>query len=548
MNAQSSKPRTCRYHPATAATFLFVLILLLPGGAALAAVGKILFVAGPVSIERGRASPASAGDLVEEGDVIVTGDKARAQLLMNDGARIALRSGSRYRIDEFSLPAAVNAPVQATTANAGGRTVSTLIKGGFRTTTGTIGKDDPDGYQVRTPVGTLGIRGTRYVAVWCVGDCADAPGTQPGELIDDGLYLGVDEGVITLRSGDTEYQLSAGQFLFIPAGGMPARSLDQPPVWLQQDGAGEFRVAGRGSAQPAGETELPGLNERRSPVDADADPDDGVELPEPQGTPVPVTPGSLGDQRTDVRRDLSWSIYNIDVFNGFSTAQSLPADSYALNGAGNLTRFDGDYPNDSGGIPGTFDLGTSSIAGAGGSTVAVLRWGRWSGGQSLFTGAGAPIDLGLEQQSLHWIISGPAALPPQLPITGTVAYNFAGGTSPTDSEGNVGSITAATLTADFTNQEIFSTIELSLAGNTWVATGEGTLGGQVGLEPHQFIGFYDTVEINAGQRTGSGDFSGFFSGPAQPGSGAPAGAGLTFSLRDDGGVFDATGAAGFTAP
>ncbi len=548
MHALSNEPRTSRYQPAAVMALLLGVFLTLSGGTALAAVGKILFVAGPVSIERGGVLPANAGDLVEEGDVIVTGDKARAQLLMNDGARIALRSGSRYQIDEFSLPAAVNAPVQATTANAGGRTVSTLIKGGFRTTTGTIGKDDPDAYQVRTPVGTLGIRGTRYVAVWCVGDCGDAPGTQPGDVIDDGLYLGVDEGVITLRSGATEYQLTAGQYLFIPAGGMPAQSLDQPPVWLRQDGAGEFRIAGRGNAQPASETRLPGVNERRSPADAGADPDDAIDLPEPQGTPVPVTPGSLIDQRTDVRRDLSWSIENIGVFSGYSTAQSLPADSYALNGAGNLTRFDGDYPTDSVPLPGTFDLGTSSIAGAGGSSVAILRWGRWSGGQSLFTGAGGPIDLGLDQQSLHWVISGSAAQPPQLPITGTVAYSFAGGTSPTDSEGNVGSITAASLTADFTNQEIFSTLELSLAGNTWLASGEGIIGGQSGLEPHQFSGSYDFVEISPVQGTGSGIFSGFFSGPAQPGSGAPAGAGLTFSLQDDGGVFDATGAAGFTAP
>ena len=234
---------------------------------AFASAGKVLFVTGPVTIERAGSVPAKAGDPIEQGDVIATGEKARAQLLMNDGARIALRSGSRFRIDEFSLPAAVTAPVKATTANASGRTVSTLLKGGFRTTSGAIGKGDPAAYAVRTPVGTLGIRGTRYVAVWCAGDCRDAPGLLPGEVIRDGLYLGVEEGAVVFQYGSREIRLTAVQFIFIPADGGEPQPLDHPPVWTQQDGAGEFRLAG-GGVGSASRAQLPGVNERRSPTGA----------------------------------------------------------------------------------------------------------------------------------------------------------------------------------------------------------------------------------------------------------------------------------------
>ena len=57
--------------------------------------GKLLFVAGSVTLERAPPVALKAGDLVETGTVIATGEKSRAQILMNDGARVALRASSR---------------------------------------------------------------------------------------------------------------------------------------------------------------------------------------------------------------------------------------------------------------------------------------------------------------------------------------------------------------------------------------------------------------------------------------------------------------------
>lgn len=541
-----------------------ILLSLVCLNAAFASAGKVLFVSGPVSIERTvehlAAVAAKPGDVFEQGDVIATGEKARAQLLMNDGARIALRSGSRFRIDEFSLPAAVTAPVKATTANASGRAVSSLLKGGFRTTSGAIGKNDPTAYAVRTPVGTLGIRGTRYVAIWCAGDCRDVPGLQPGDLIRDGLYLGVEEGVVVFQFGGREFRLTAGQIMFFPAGGGEPQPLDRPPVWLDQDGAGSFQLAGGGRAGKASDAQLPGVNERRSPAGqvqgqgkaeepaADAPGVDQQIQGTFQGETIDLTPGA-GQPQGAQRRDLAWSVASLsNAPTGFANVEDVPATGYAVDANGNLVRFDGEFPTGSVPARATYDLGTASVLEAAGNPVAVLRWGRWSGGDMGVNVSGTPSTTSLTQQSLHWILSGDANIAPVLPLTGNVTYTLVGATNPTDNAGNVGTLGSASLAADFTNNTVVSNLNLTVGSTNWVASGPGVIGLQAGLPRHQFEGIYDIIQINPVQGTGTGTFSGFFSGPTTGAGGAPAGAGLSFNLNDNQGLFQINGVAAFVAP
>lgn len=538
-----------------------ILLTVLCTGPAFAAAGKLLFVAGPVTIERAAPVAAKAGDLVLQGDVIATGEKARAQLLMNDGARIALRSGSRYRIDEFSLPAAVTAPVTATTANASGKAVASLLKGGFRTTTGAIGKGDPAAYAVRTPVGTLGIRGTRYVAVWCAGDCRDAPGLLPGDVIRDGLYLGVEEGVVVFQYGGREFRLTAGQVMFFPAGGGEPGLLDRQPLWLEQDGAGSFQLAGGGGRGKASDATLPGVNDRRSPSGLPPGQDDGQQPPDGEpgvdqqiigtfdGQVIDLTPGGPRPQ-SSVPRDLTWSVASLpNAPAGFASVERLQADAYVIDAGGNLAAFGGQFPSGTGApLQADYDRGTSAVLDAAGNGTAILRWGRWSGGEMGVDVGGAPSTVSLAQQSLHWIFGGDGTTPPALPVTGSATYALAGGTSPTDSAGNAGALGSATLAADFTSNTLATSLSLDVAGSNWAASGTGVIGAQAGLPAHQFQGIYDTLQINPGQGTGTGTFSGFFSGPASGPGGAPAGAGLSFTLTDDLGLTQVNGTAALVAP
>ena len=48
-----------------------------------------------------------------------------------------------------------------------------LVKGGLRAVTGAIAKREPESYKVKTPVATLGVRGTEYYLRICEQDCAE---------------------------------------------------------------------------------------------------------------------------------------------------------------------------------------------------------------------------------------------------------------------------------------------------------------------------------------------------------------------------------------
>ena len=252
--------------------------------------GKLLFVAGSVTLERTPPVALKAGDLIETGTVIATGDKSRAQILMNDGARVALRASSRYRVDDFGLPASVGAPTQGTTTRAEGVSVATLLKGGFRSSTGAIGKDGAGTYEVRTPIGTLGIRGTDYTAIWCQGDCDDAPGLSAANAARNGMYLATHAGSIVFRYGGREAVVNTGEVVFIAAADALPEPLEELPAWVIEDGAGRLETgAQQGSVK--GSTALPDLAGRRPPPT-------GQQAPSDSAAPDPKDPsGAQGVQR-----------------------------------------------------------------------------------------------------------------------------------------------------------------------------------------------------------------------------------------------------------
>ena len=265
--------------------------------------GKVLFVAGSVTLERTPPVALKAGDLVETGTVIATGEKSRAQILMNDGARVALRASSRYRVDDFSLPAAVGAPTQVTTTRAEGVSVATLLKGGFRSSTGAIGKDGAGTYEVRTPIGTLGIRGTDYTAIWCQGDCDDAPGLSAANAARNGMYLATHTGSIVYRYGGREALVNAGEVVFIAATDALPEPLEQLPAWVVEDGAGRLETGAQESGVK-GSVALPDLADRRPPPTGQQPPPDSA-APDPkdptgqQGVQRPII-GTANGQTIDL--------------------------------------------------------------------------------------------------------------------------------------------------------------------------------------------------------------------------------------------------------
>ncbi len=98
------------------------------------------------------------------------------------------------------------------------------------------------------------------------------------------------------------------------------------------------------------------------------------------------------------------------------------------------------------------DVGSTTIAGA------TISWGRWEGGTVDIYSSDGTVKLGTidnSNRSMHWLAS--STLTNQyfnMPLTGTATYTVAGNTSPTDLIGNAGTLTAATLTADFANAKV----------------------------------------------------------------------------------------------
>ena len=176
-----------------------------PAGKVIMARGEVVAVRQPdTTIPLKRRSP------IYQQDTLQTGPAGKAQVRFNDGGLIALKPSSQLTVAHYE------------SAEQGPDVVMDLIEGGFRTLTGTLGKQGPDAYQVKTPVGTIGIRGTLYSAL-----------LHKGELL-----LGTWQGSILVNTSHGDYLLGAGaDFNFAAISSSEFTGLLQPPLQLQPAGA-----------------------------------------------------------------------------------------------------------------------------------------------------------------------------------------------------------------------------------------------------------------------------------------------------------------------
>jgi hypothetical protein len=235
---------------------------------------------------------------------------------------------------------------------------------------------------------------------------------------------------------------------------------------------------------------------------------------------------------------------------GSPEVRTTAPGSYAVDGNFNLTSLTalaipGDPSED-----GLIDMDTSTLAESHVSAITMMRWGRWADNSAAYTGlsTGQTGTINLKTSSLHWIETADLAGPPVMPTTGTASYTLLGSTSPTDHAGNVGVLNAATFDADFTNQLVSTSLDLTINNQNWVASGVGAIGGQSGLPAHQFAGVYDQGIINPIQGSLRGEFAGFFSAAGAKTPGVPGGVGLTYSLQDGQGLTTVDGAIVFQGP
>lgn len=128
-----------------------------PAGSIDSLKGSVAAVRDGVEVQLG------AGDPIFEGDVLVTGAGSAVGIVFADDSTMSMGGDARIAIDEMVY-----------NADAGsGSQLFDIVQGAFVFASGQIGKNNPEDVQVRTPVATIGIRGTKY-AVNVDQDLGDA--------------------------------------------------------------------------------------------------------------------------------------------------------------------------------------------------------------------------------------------------------------------------------------------------------------------------------------------------------------------------------------
>jgi len=126
-------------------------------------VGEVTYSRGVGFAQLPGASPRTlgAGLPLMQGDRLTTAAGASAILKLSDGTRMTLRPQTELVLEQFRF--SPDAPDN--------NMLLQLLRGGLRTLTGLVSKNNDKAARIRTPVATIGIRGTDFDARLCADDC-----------------------------------------------------------------------------------------------------------------------------------------------------------------------------------------------------------------------------------------------------------------------------------------------------------------------------------------------------------------------------------------
>lgn len=160
-------------------SFLCVAILTLflsPLASADEVVGKIGYMSGGLIARHADGTFNILGPKSEvmAGDNLETAASSYVQVLMNDGAQMTIRPNSNLKIESYKFKK--EAPTEDSA-------VFRLIKGGFRTVSGLIGKrGNTDAYKLKAMTATIGIRGTDFTTRLCANqECNESENTTSSQ-------------------------------------------------------------------------------------------------------------------------------------------------------------------------------------------------------------------------------------------------------------------------------------------------------------------------------------------------------------------------------
>ena len=181
-------------------------------------IGRVVHTNGDlVASNNGATRTLKRGSYISEGDVVNSGTTSKSQLRMMDGALIVLRQNSEMHFEEYRYDEK---------DKSAGSSIFSLIKGGFKTISGLIGKQNKKNYKVRTAFTTIGIRGTDYGVTICEQDnCSDG---ADGAL-NNGLYASVIDGEISSENETGLYVFSNDEYFYVASKSSEPESLLKAP-------------------------------------------------------------------------------------------------------------------------------------------------------------------------------------------------------------------------------------------------------------------------------------------------------------------------------
>ncbi len=207
--------------PMLAGAMLWLVLMSISLHAFAQVAGTVTQLSGPMMAKKadGKVKILSLKSEVEAGDTLVTEKNTYALVKFIDNSEITLKPSTTFVVEQFAYQA--DQPE-------GDRASFNLVKGGLRSLSGLLGKRSKEKFSLKTPVATIGIRGTFFIAEYVAASTpvptSVAP-TVPTPARPPGLYVQVLDGLIHVTNPAGTSNFSAGQFGYTP-------NFRQPPVLL----------------------------------------------------------------------------------------------------------------------------------------------------------------------------------------------------------------------------------------------------------------------------------------------------------------------------
>lgn len=290
--------------------------------------GTVVFALGHVIAKSpdGKKRAIGRKSIVYSQDLIVTNNKSQLQIRFADNGFVSIRPNSEFRIDEFTY----------TKSRSADKNSFELVKGGFRAITGQIGRVNKAAFKVKTPVGTLGIRGTDFTAMFCRNDCGG--GSRDSGGVEDGLYVGVVSGGVEVVNKAGSLLINPNQYGFVQGLSAIPKSIPTPPSFLMFDrtrAAAKKVLAGLG-AKKGNKNKKAAGNKNTKQQQAATGGGQGDEKTVAQGggsDAQDAIPSALSDVAGDVIEQASLNIPELaDDGGSFSLLSSVIGERFGIEG------------------------------------------------------------------------------------------------------------------------------------------------------------------------------------------------------------------------